>query len=239
MKLWPPIILSVLFAAAMVPASAAPVAPLCFGRVRTASPVVALTFDCCQTRKPAGYDAKLVSILASNHVPATFFLGGRWIEAHPDAVRYLRSFPFFELENHSYLHPHPTKISSAALRQDLAQAQAALQRATGHAARFLRPPYGEWNDRAVADAAALGMQTVTWSLETSDPDPHETAADIVAAVRRATPGSIIIMHANGRGWHSAEALPRVLQVLKEKGLKPVTLRTLVALGKAQPLPSRP
>ena len=113
------LLLSVLLVAPMVPAGAAPVSALCFGRVRTASPLVALTFDCCQNKKPAGYDAAIINLLVKNQVPATFFLGGRWIEAHPQPAKYMATIPFFELENHSYLHPHMTKISLDEVRQEL------------------------------------------------------------------------------------------------------------------------
>ena len=32
-------------------------------------------------------------------------------------------------------------------------------------------------------------------------------------------GSIIIMHVNGRGWHSAEALPTIIAALKARGFQ--------------------
>jgi hypothetical protein len=41
------------------------------------------------------------------------------------------------------------------------------------------------------------------------------------------------MHANGRGWRTAEALPRIIAALGRRGLRPVTLRTLVALGEPE------
>lgn len=214
---------------------AAPVPPLAFAHVQTSAPVVALTFDCCQTQKPAGYDAVLVSLLVKNRIPATFFLGGRWIEAHPQAVKYLASIPFFELENHSYLHPHMTQVSLDRLRQELARPQQLLRAKAGRPARFLRPPYGEWDQRLVAEAARAGMQVVTFDVVTADPDKSMSVDELLANFRRARPGSVIIMHANGRGWKTAKALPAMLQWLQKKGLKPVTLSALVATGKPVPL----
>ena len=207
--------------------------PLVFGRVRTAQPLVALTFDCCQTRQPAGFDQAIVRYLRDHQIPATFFLGGRWIETHPAATRALARTPCFELENHSYLHPHLRKLGSAAIREDLARTQKLLEHYGGRPARFFRPPYGEWDGHVVAEAARLGMAVVTWDVVTGDPDRHATTADLVQACRKARRGSIIIMHANGRGWQTAEALPRIIAALGRRGLRPVTLRTLVALGEPE------
>lgn len=50
-------------------------------------------------------------------------------------------------------------------------------------------------------------------------------------VHEAKPGSIIVGHANGRGWHTFEALPIAIPKLKAEGYKFVTVSELVALGK--------
>lgn len=41
-------------------------------------------------------------------------------------------------------------------------------------------------------------------------------------------GSIIIMHANGRGVHTADALPSVISYLRSRGCKLVTVSELLA-----------
>jgi peptidoglycan/xylan/chitin deacetylase (PgdA/CDA1 family) len=215
---------------ARAPQAPSPLRPLVFGRVVTKQSVVALTFDCCQTQKPAGFDEPLVRYLIRNRVPATFFLGGRWIESHPDAVKLLASTPFFELGNHSYIHPHMAKQTPEQMRQELVRTQELLHKSTGRWATEFRPPYGEWDSRVVAEAAKAGMRTVMWSVATGDPDPHASAASLVAEVRKVKPGGIIIMHANGRGWHTAKALPEMLAWLKKKGLKPVTVSELLKAG---------
>jgi len=225
-------------AVAPTPAKPTPPAatrPLAFGRVKTTQPLVALTFDCCQDAKPTGFDSRLVQILIKHKAPATFFLGGAWTESHPQAAKQLASIPYFELGNHSYLHPHMTKLSLARMREELVKTQQVVAARTGRTPRFFRPPYGEWNADVRGEAAQAGLAVVTWSLATGDPDKHVTAKDIVAAVRQAKPGAIIIMHANGRGWHTAEALPEVLAWLAQHKLRPVTLSELVAASQPQAL----
>ena len=180
---------------------------------------IALTFDACQTLgKPAGYDAKIIAILRRTHTPATLLLGGLWMETHPQITRELGADPLFELGNHSYRHPHMTKITPAEMRVEIEKTQAIMYRLTGRWGKLFRPPYGEYNATLTSVAAGLGLRTLMWSIVTGDPDPHESARAIVhTALTKAKPGSIVIMHVNGRGWHSAEALPSIIAGLRARG----------------------
>ena len=204
---------------------------LVLSRVQTSEPLVALTFDCCQTAKPAGYDAKIVAFLVAHHVPATFTLGGRWMEAHPEPTRYLASIPYFELGDHSYLHPHMRRLTPAQQDRELSATQQICHRLTGRWAEAFRPPYGEWDPGLAAAAGRAGMYTVLWTISTGDPDKHATVKDLQDEARKAKPGAIVLMHANGRGWKTAEALPGILAIMQKKGLRPVTLHELLAAGK--------
>lgn len=40
-------------------------------------------------------------------------------------------------------------------------------------------------------------------------------------------GSIVIMHVNGRGWHTAEALPAIITGLRERSFRLVTITELL------------
>ena len=117
---------------------------------------VALTFDACQTRKPAGYDARLIRILRVTHTPATLMLGGRWMETHPAATRSLAADPLFELGNHSYLHPHMTRLPPAQMRAEMQETQDVMYRLTGQQGTLFRPPYGEYSPALLSVAADWG-----------------------------------------------------------------------------------
>lgn len=190
---------------------------------------IALTFDACQTAHPAGFDARIVQILRRTHTPATLCLGGRWMETHPQITRSLGRDPLFELGNHSYIHPHMTKVSPARMRAEIERTQEIMYGLTGHQGVLFRPPYGEYNALVEQAAAHLGLRTLTWSIVTGDPDPHVTAPRIVRAVLgRAKPGAIVIMHVNGRGWHTAEALPTLIPALRARGYTFVTVSQLLS-----------
>lgn len=189
---------------------------------------VALTFDACQTEKLAGYDSKLIQILIDKKCKATLFLGGYWAETHAQVSKQLSQNKFFEIAQHSYKHPHFPKISANQMQSDLMQAQKTLHKITGQSPRYFRPPYGEYNSQTLSIADKLGLKTVLWSVVSGDPDQNISAKQMTKAIlAQAKPGSIIIMHMNTRGWHTAEALPANLTELKKKGLTPVTLTELL------------
>jgi hypothetical protein len=52
-------------------------------------------------------------------------------------------------------------------------------------------------------------------------------------VRRTRPGSIILAHANGRGHHTAAALPLAIPRLKAMGYTFVTVSELIAAGRPE------
>ena len=204
-----------------------PVTPQVITHGSRTARVVALTFDACQTRKPSGYDSKIIGILRATHTPATLVLGGRWMETHTDATRSLAADPLFELGNHSYLHPHMTRITPAQMHQELQATQDVMYRLTGKQGILFRPPYGEYDPILVREAARMGLKTLTWEVVTGDPDRNIHAPAIIHTVlTRARPGSVIIMHMNGRGWHTAEALPAVIRGLRKRGYRLVTVSQL-------------
>lgn len=189
---------------------------------------VALTFDACQTKKVSGYDAKVIKVLKDTNTKATLFLGGAWVQSHPQQATALGRDPHFEIAQHSFLHPHFKTLSRNGALSDLKLAQDAVRKATGHTPSFFRPPYGEWDKKTLEAAAELGLRTVLWSVVTGDPDKHVTAKDIVSAVLKGVkPGAIVIMHMNGHGWHTAEALPTVIAGLRAKGYTLVRLSELM------------
>jgi peptidoglycan/xylan/chitin deacetylase (PgdA/CDA1 family) len=192
-------------------------------------PQVALTFDLCETKsKPAGFDPTIVAILQEKQAAATFFSGGLWLQSHPQEAQLLASEPLFELGNHSWSHPDLRQVDAATIREEIERTEEILTRITGHSSRLFRLPFGYYDDRVLSSVTVSGMRIIQWDVVTGDPDRQVLAVDIVDNVRRgAKNGSIVIMHANGRGWHTAEALPAVIDLLRQRGFELVTISKLL------------
>ncbi len=194
-------------------------------------PYVALTFDLCQIPAyPAWFDQGVVDVLTRYHVPATFFMGGDWMRTHVDETLQLSANPLFEMGNHSWDHPDLPDLSEAQISAEIVKTQDMLYKLTGRTATLFRLPSGLSNDLVLSVIAWHGLTTIQWDVETGDPDPTIDAERMNWAVReRVQNGSIIIMHANGRGWHTAAALPQMIEYLQSQGYTLVTVSQLLGL----------
>jgi peptidoglycan/xylan/chitin deacetylase (PgdA/CDA1 family) len=196
---------------------------------------IALTFDACSTRNPSDYDDRVTRVLVETKTPATIFLGGKWIQDEEAHARYLTSLPQFELGNHTFFHPHLREIPDAQVRDELRRTQEALIKITGRPATLFRPPYGEYDSRVVRIAAEMGLSTIEYDLASGDPDIHATKEKLIEYVTSsARSGSIVVMHINRRGWHTAEALPDIISILRKRGYQLVTVGELLRdMGKGK------
>jgi peptidoglycan/xylan/chitin deacetylase (PgdA/CDA1 family) len=207
--------------------------------VKTAEKVVALTFDLCESGgEVAGYDAALVDYLRANGVRATFFAGGKWLRSHPEQAGQLLADPLFEIGNHGWRHANLRQASLRMLAEEVGLAQTALEDLRrklpgkdGSGPSLFRFPYGTCSPDALAYVNAQGLAAIQWDVVTGDPDRGTSAAAIARTVLgEVHPGAIIIAHANGRGWHTAAALPLFVPQLRAKGYRFVTVNELLAIG---------
>ncbi|HQF30098.1 MAG TPA: polysaccharide deacetylase family protein, partial [Hyphomicrobiales bacterium] len=177
-----------------------------------------------------------------------FFAGGHWMATHPERFAQLVADPRFEIGTHSWSHRNLRKLAAdrlageiraplatyAAAREALAARQCAAGLDLGHAPqrpRLFRFPFGVCNPAALEAVAEAGLVAVQWDVVSGDPAPGQSADAIVRGVLAAVqPGSIVVAHANGRGVHTAEALPRLIEGLRKKGYRLVTVGELLAAG---------
>lgn len=187
-----------------------------------APPRVALTFD--DGPSPA-HTPKILDILARFDVRATFYVVGTMVERSPGIVRRAAS-EGHAVANHTHEHPLGASFaerSRAQIREQIDRLQRVL-RQLGITPTSFRPPGGSWSDVVRDEAAARGMRTVLWSLDSED-WRGATAQELTERVlAEARPGSIILLH-DGGGDRSAtvEALPAIIRGLRERGLEPVAI----------------
>ncbi|MGO9471930.1 MAG: polysaccharide deacetylase family protein [Rhodomicrobium sp.] len=215
--------------------------------------VIALTFDVCeQPYEVSGYDSRVVDYLRDEKVKATFFISGKWFLTHKLRAEQILSDPLFEAGNHTWEHRNLRVVSDPVLHEEIEYAQAAYEQVreefgklscknSGGAGQepavsktpparmsLFRFPFGACHAaslRAVNDAGLLAIQ---WDISSGDPWPLATPDRITKAVLpRVRPGSILIFHANGRGWHTWEALRQIVPALKAQGYEFLTVSELL------------
>jgi peptidoglycan/xylan/chitin deacetylase (PgdA/CDA1 family) len=213
--------------------------------------LIALTFDLCeQVGEIAGYDGAIVDYLRANDIKATFFAGGKWMRSHALRTEQIMADPLFEVGNHSEAHRNLRLLTGTRLDDEILAPQRAYEALRGDLAAsqcvregvdapwsppmrmsLFRFPFGACNATSFAAVNDHGFLAIQWDLSTGDPSPQQSARAIAdAMVKRARPGSIILAHANGRGFHTAEALPLAIPKLKAKGFEFVTVSELLAAG---------
>ncbi len=183
--------------------------------------LVALTFDAAWG---ADKTSKIMDILDSYSVRATFFLVGFWIDKYEDMVREINSRGYL-IGNHSAHHPHLNSLSQQKVYEELATVNQKITAITGKEVGYFRAPFGEYNDTVVETATSLNMQTVQWDVDSLDwkgISGEEIATRVLSKVKS---GSIILMHNNSD--HVLDALPLVLDGLNARGLTPTTLDRLI------------
>lgn len=206
---------------------------------------VALTFDLCEAGgEVAGYDGALVDYLRANGVRATFFAGGKWLVTHSPRAAQLVVDPLFEMGNHTWSHWNLRVATGAGMRAQVDAVDAAyahtrtnlikvcpVARPGGQLGLF-RFPYGSCSPESLAYVNQRGYRAIQWDVDSGDPWLPMTGARMAKSVlAQVKPGSIVLMHANGRGFHTAEALAEIIPALKAKGFGFLTVSQLLARGK--------
>lgn len=210
-----------------------------WGQTVTSEPitqkVVALTFD--DGPNPP-YTNQIIEYLHEQHAPATFFVVGQAIVAHPEVVR-LAVADGNAIGNHTWDHAHLVLQSRAHIRRELASTEDAIWNAAHIHTHIFRPPFGA-RDFAVIDVAhQMGYQVIMWSVplpaDWRNPPPQVIADRILKYVKD---GSIIVLHDGNRGRpadrrNSVEATKLLVTALKRQGFGFVTVPELMRMGYAQ------
>ncbi|MDB5496731.1 MAG: polysaccharide deacetylase [Phenylobacterium sp.] len=206
---------------------------------------VALTFD----DGPDGrWTPKILDILKQKHAPATFFVIGKNMAAKPGLVaRELREG--HNVGNHTWTHPNIGEIPAAQTAVELSATQRLFETITGRSMRLFRPPYfGDAEPstpREVApllDAQRQGYLSVGLRIDTDDwkkPDPSHIINTALTrlADRDQRPGQVILLHdSGGDRSRTVAALPVLIDALRARGYKLVTVGDLAGMTPAEVLP---
>ena len=111
---------------------------------------------------------------------------------------------------------------------ELARTQYELSQELGHAPRLFRAPYEQHDPHSTRRSASLGLVEVFWSVLSGDDHPKATARSVTRNVLAGLrPGAIVLMH-DLHPW-TLKALPRILDAIRLRGLRAVTVPELLAL----------
>lgn len=191
--------------------------------------VVLFTFD--DAPAPDGYALDIANTLESMDVNAIFFVNGMYLE-DPEYAAVLKDIHDrgFEIGNHTYYHPDLTTYNYEQQRQEIVGTSDKIEEITGERPRFMRPPFGLYNETTLQIVAEDNMQLMNWSYgydwEVQYQEPS-ALADIMVNTPYLGNGANLLMH--DRSW-TAAAVEDIVSGIQSKGYEIVDPKVIVSSG---------
>ncbi len=205
--------------------------------------VVALTFDFCELEtQTTGYNVKLVEFLQKNKIPATLFLGGKWLRTHARRGLELLSWPLFEIANHAWSHANFALLDAQNMDKQVQwmQAQYEALDAQRHAisGRIFTPqrlslfrfPYGRSSEAALRYMQKSGLMVIQWDVVGEIFEDDGTMQAAQALFRKVRPGSILLFHGNMVPKRTEVLVPKIVKLLQDAGYTFTSVGDLLTMG---------
>jgi len=186
--------------------------------------VIAITFD---DGPHPEFTTKAMVLLEKYNVKASFFCIGKNAEKYPKLVKSILSHGHV-IGNHSFSHINKYGfLSFDKVLRDIEQSQEVFKRITNLNLQFFRPPFGVTNPNISRAVKKMDLKTFGWQVRSFDTvanDPEKIFRKISAKIQK---GDIILLHDSSQ--ISIDILEKLLEFLKNKNLKSVTLERLFNL----------
>lgn len=198
-------------------------------RVETSEPVIALTFDDGPNAK---FTEPVLEILRKKDVRATFFLTGHESARNPEEFRKIVA-DGHEIGNHSWSHSRMVFKSRAFVESEVERTDAVIRAGGYQGPIHFRSPYGKRFVTLPWYLRQTGRKNILWDIE---PETHRDVAATAEGiaehvVTRAKPGSIVLLHVMYPAREtSREALPAMIDELRERGFRFVTVSEMLNAG---------
>lgn len=190
--------------------------------VPTTHKIIALTID---DGPHAQTTPKLLQVLREKQAKVTFFVLGANAAANKELVRQAAK-EGHEIGSHAYSHNFLSKMPPAEYEAEMDQANQ-LIRELAHEPAVFRPPGGAWNDTIALAARMRGQTTILWSIDTGDWRRLSVGEVVQNVIKKAKPGSIVLLHDGQPALPTPEAVAIIIDKLREKGYEFVTVSELL------------
>lgn len=206
---------------------------------------IALTFDDGPDER---FTAKILDILREYRAPATFFIVGLNGDLYPALLRRIVD-DGHEIGNHTFTHPNVATVSQQQLRLEVNATERLLESRLGLRSLLFRPPYAEDIEPETPEhvqpllfTSEHGYLTIGMQIDPNDwqnPGVDEIVQRTTAGVVNGE-GNIVLLHdSGGDRSQTVEALPRIIEGLREQGFTLVPVSTLLGLSRDAVMPAIP
>ena len=198
----------------------------CLVRGKANRKVVALTFD----DGPTDLSSKILDVLNSNGVKATFFWLGKNLANKSQIIEKAKKNGH-QIANHSWDHTNGYDLDENTIwEQQVARTIEELSTVAGIQSNYYRPPFGGITQKQIDFLGNKGITTVLWSLTTMDWDKTQNdGIDLENKFKEYLhPGAIVLMHDYdfGKSDEMLVALEEMIKYGKSQGYTFVTIDKL-------------
>ena len=209
--------------------------------------LIALTFDDGPHPK---FTRQVLDVLKAKNAKATFFVIGDQLANWPGLVR-RELAEGHVVGSHSFTHPNIGAITTPQVDIELNATQRLFEVVTGRSMRLFRPPYfGDAEPSTPAEvipllkAQQLGYLIVGLRIDTDDWKKPTTQQIIDNVLKRLpdpnpeTAGQVVLLHdSGGDRTKTVQALPGLIDALRARGYRLVTVAELAGMTPQQAMPA--
>ncbi len=162
---------------------------------------------------------KMLELFKEKEVKATFFVGGCWADDNGAILKEIIS-QGHELGNHGYFHKDHKKLSESGNYNEINNCDKIVYALTGYKMTLFAPPSGAFSKNTLKASKSLNYKTIMWSKDTIDWRDSDESLIYTRATKNLKNGDFILMHPK---THTLNALPKIIDTIKEKGYNLVTV----------------
>ncbi|GAA5796994.1 hypothetical protein EDC94DRAFT_594605 [Helicostylum pulchrum] len=190
----------------------------------------ALTFD----DGPSKYTGELLDILDKEDIKATFCVMGSHVDQYADVLK--RAYDSgHQIASHTFSHPHLMSLTNEEIIYEVKATEDAIEKVIGVKPRYIRPPFGEADDRVKGLLKSMGYKVLLWNVDPTDYDVYmlqDVSSLIQGTFKMAIsgndtglnlnedPGFISLQHDLYK--QSVDQVPKIISFLKKKGFSFLT-----------------
>lgn len=207
--------------------------------------LIALTFDDGPSRE---FTPEVLRILREKDAKATFFVVGANAALEPGILRAIYA-DGHEIGNHTFTHPNLAEIPAAQLDLELNATQRVLESKLGVRTLLFRPPFVKDIEpetreqaRTLVSSAAMGYITIGLKIDPLDWERPGALEIVNRTINYATAqrGNVVLLHdGGGDRSQTVEALPLLIDELRARGYRFVTISELLGLSRDDVMPPLP
>ncbi len=166
---------------------------------------------------------QILQILEEYQVKATFFVIGDKAEQHAEIIKDIDQ-KGHTIGNHSYSHSNWIPFFRVKkLKADFDLCSEIVFSIIGKRMNWMRPPFGATSSKYTGFLKKTNLQAVGWSFRSMDTVAKSSSALAEKTAKAITEGKGQIMLFHDTKKVTVEALPKILQTLKQKGIKVLPL----------------